>query len=79
MAHSSRELTLRQVASASGYHYAYVRQITSSGKLPSVKRGKSRFVQTDDLLSYIETVNPTRLAHTRAGLSMLEDTAGAAA
>ena len=75
----SPELTLRQVATVSGYHYAYVRQIIAYGKLPSVKRGKSRFVTVADLLAYIESTSPVRLAHVRAQLSVLEDTAGAAA
>lgn len=73
------ELTLRQVAAVGGYHYAYVRQIIASKKLPSVKRGKSRYVQVADLLSYVEANNPVRLAHAREQLTMLEDTAGAAA
>ena len=73
------ELTLKQVATVGGYHYAYVRQIIATKKLPSVKRGKNRYVKVGDLLAYVEATNPVRLAHAREQLTVLEDTAGAAA
>lgn len=69
------ELNLKQASEVSGYHYAYVRQLTCYGKLDSVKRGKCRYVKVTDLIAHVAENQPFRLAHLRLQLAMLEDTA----
>lgn len=72
-------LTLRQVAAVGGYHYAYVRQLIASKRLPSTKRGKYRLVKVGDLLAYVGSTQPVRLPHVEAQLAALAagPTAGA--
>ncbi len=75
------ELTLQEVAHVAGYHYAYVRFVVSKSRLPSVKRGKRRYVRVSDLIKYVRAKNPTRVPYVQARLqttaspAVVEDTA----
>ncbi len=68
-------LTLQEVATNCGYHYAYVRQLVSRGTLKSHKVGKYRYVRVCDLLAYVKTKSDIRLEYLQSRLSVVEASA----